>query len=52
MVIENKRKADDLALVPTKKSKNEIAIRNKNNSVLQAVSTILGDTFKVLIIIM
>lgn len=39
MVIENKRKADESALVPAnKRSKNEVALKNKNNSVLQAVS--------------
>lgn len=38
MVVESKRKADDSALVPAaKKSKNELAIANKNKSVLQAV---------------
>lgn len=39
MVVEAKRKADESALVPAnKKSKNEVAVKNKNNSVLQAVS--------------
>lgn len=39
MVVENKRKGDELALVPAaKKSKNEIATSSKNKSVLQAVN--------------
>lgn len=38
MVAENKRKAEDSALVPAnKKQKNEVAVKNKNNQVLQAV---------------
>lgn len=38
MVVENKRKGDESALVPAaKKSKNEVATANKNKSVLQAV---------------
>lgn len=39
MVVENKRKADDSALVPVnKKQKNEVAVKNTNSQVLQAVS--------------
>lgn len=38
MVVENKRKAEDSALVPVnKKQKNEVAVKNKNNQILQAV---------------
>lgn len=38
MVVEYKRKAEESALVPaTKKSKSDVAITNKNKSVLQAV---------------
>lgn len=46
MVIENKRKADDSALVPVvKKQKNEVAVKNKNNQVLQTVGIILSYWF-------
>lgn len=39
MVVENKRKADESALVPAKKNKNEIATTNsKNKSLVQTVS--------------
>lgn len=39
MVVDNKRKADESALVPVnKKQKNEVVAKNKNNQVLQAVS--------------
>lgn len=38
MVVESKRKAEDSSLVPAKKQKNEVAVRTKNNQVLQAVS--------------
>lgn len=43
MVIENKRKAEESALVPVnKKQKNEVAVKSKNNQVLQAVSVEVG----------
>lgn len=39
MVVEGKRKAEDSSLVPVnKKQKNEVAVKSKNNQVLQAVS--------------
>lgn len=39
MGVENKRRAEDSALVPiSKKQKHELAVKNKNTSVLQAVS--------------
>ncbi|KAJ8945711.1 hypothetical protein NQ314_009073 [Rhamnusium bicolor] len=46
MAIENKRKADDSALVPVnKKSKNEVAVKNKNNSVIQAAPARTSNLF-------
>lgn len=51
MVVEGKRRAEDSALVPvTKKSKNEVAVTNKNKSVLQAVSFNSSSYVKILII--
>ncbi|CAH0563391.1 unnamed protein product [Brassicogethes aeneus] len=46
MVIEGKRRADDQALVPvTKKSRNEVAVSNKNKSVLQAAPARTSNLF-------
>ncbi|KAJ8973181.1 hypothetical protein NQ317_007157 [Molorchus minor] len=46
MVIENKRKAEESALVPShKKSKNEVALKNKNLSVLQAAPARTSNLF-------
>ncbi|CAG9838011.1 unnamed protein product [Diabrotica balteata] len=46
MVIENKRRADDTALVPVaKKQRNEIAQKNKNTSVLQATAPRTSNLF-------
>lgn len=45
MVVE-KRKGDESALVPaSKRNKNEVAVSNKNKSVLQAVSFITYKNF-------
>lgn len=39
MVVENKRKADESALVPvSKKSKNEVALANSKKALVQSVS--------------
>lgn len=39
MVVENKRKADETALVPAKKTRNEVAVAsNKNKAVVPTVS--------------
>lgn len=39
MAIENKRKADESALVPvTKKSKNEVAVASNKKALVQSVS--------------
>lgn len=45
MVVENKRKADESALVPAKKTRNEVALsNNKNKAVVQPVKTNLTYT--------
>lgn len=38
MVVENKRKADETALVPAKKTRNEVAVSSKSKAVTQTVS--------------
>ncbi|KAG5876123.1 hypothetical protein JTB14_036163 [Gonioctena quinquepunctata] len=45
MVIEGKRKADESALVPHKRSRNEVAIKNKNTSLLQAAPARTSNLF-------
>lgn len=39
MIVENKRKIDDLSVLPLpKKTKVEVVSKNKSNQILQAVS--------------
>ncbi|CAH1114106.1 unnamed protein product [Psylliodes chrysocephalus] len=46
MGVENKRRAEDSALVPiSKKQKHELAVKNKNTSVLQAAPTRTSNLF-------
>ncbi|CAH1115958.1 unnamed protein product [Phaedon cochleariae] len=46
MVIDNKRKAEDTALVPaTKRNRNEVALKNKHTSVLQAAPARTSNLF-------
>lgn len=46
-VMENKRKADDMALVATKRSRNEVAVTNAKDKALIATVNITKHNLKI-----